>query len=358
MLFVTRARWARFHLVHETRTALFAVIVGALGWLFLPATPAHAVPPGLASWRTEHVNGHQLPDPTASSPTQVAQFFAGLGPAQQQRLAIRYPQIVGNLDGAPLALRYTVNAHESGWSTTHQLLGYDRTGDGEAAEVVGDLATADRIAVLIPGVGSTLDNFERARIVRRAPVWQARQLYGQATAQNPTARVAVIAWLGYDPPEGIGRAAIREERARAGATALVRFVAGLTVGRPGATIAIIGHSYGSVVAGLAAPFLARAVHDIVVVGSPGMGVDTVAELRTHARVWAGSAEADWTRNLPGVQLLGAGHGRQPADPAFNARYLPARDVSAHDGYFVPGTDSLQAMAEILLGVAADATSRS
>src|SRR5205085_2568359 len=81
---------------------------------------------------------------------------------------------------------------------------------------------ADTIAVIVPGVDNRLDNFETgyAGRQRRAPAWQARQLYQQVRADDRTAHVAVVAWLGYDPPEGIGRAAMREERARAGAAAL------------------------------------------------------------------------------------------------------------------------------------------
>jgi pimeloyl-ACP methyl ester carboxylesterase len=168
--------------------------------------------------------------------------------------------------------------------------------------------------------------------------------------------VAVIAWLGYDPPEGIGRDAIREERARAGASALRKFVAGLTAYRPAAAVTVVGHSYGSVVAGLAAHTLGPAVRDIVALGSPGMGVDRAADLGTTARVWAGSSRSDWTRNLPGLRLWGAGHGTLPVDAAFGARQVPAGDVVDHDGYFVSGTDSLRALARIVLDspAAADA----
>jgi pimeloyl-ACP methyl ester carboxylesterase len=160
----------------------------------------------------------------------------------------------------------------------------------------------------------------------------------------------VIAWLGYDPPEGIGRDAIREERARVGATALTRFVAGLNGYRPAAVITLIGHSYGSVVTGLAAPRLSRSVHDIVALGSPGMGVSRAADLHTSARIWAGTARGDWTRELPGISLFGAGHGTLPFQAGFGAHPVPVGNVTAHDGYFMPGADSLRCMAGIVLGI--------
>src|SRR5947209_14722793 len=110
-----------------------------------------------------------------------------------------------------------------------QFLEYDPRGDGRVVEAVGDLAHAGRVAILVPGVDNRLDNFDRGHgsRQRRAPAWQARQLYDQMRATQPGSPAAVIAWLGYDPPEGIGRDALREDRAAAGAVALRSFVDGL-----------------------------------------------------------------------------------------------------------------------------------
>jgi pimeloyl-ACP methyl ester carboxylesterase len=118
---------------------------------------------------------------------------------------------------------------------------------------------------------------------------------------------------------------------------------------PAVAITIIGHSYGSVVAGLAAPRLGPNVHDIIAIGSPGMGADTRADLHTTARVWAGTAKGDWTRWIPGVRIFGLGHGTRPAEPQFGALPLPVTGVANHDSYFVTGTGSLNAMAGIAVG---------
>ncbi|MBB2945587.1 pimeloyl-ACP methyl ester carboxylesterase [Actinoplanes lutulentus] len=225
-------------------------------------------------------------------------------------------------------------------------------------EVVGDLTTARRVAILIPGVATKVSNFDRGLggVVRRAPAWQARRLRDEITALQPGAPVAVIAWLGYDTPDGVRVTALREDRAAAGALALEQYVADLIKARPQLEITVIGHSYGSIVAGQAAAKLPTQVTDIVAIGSPGMGVSKAADLGSDARVWAGSAPDDWTRRLPGIRIFGVGHGRLPIDAAFGALPLPAADVAGHDGYFVPGTSSLTAMAEIALGQ--PATSRS
>jgi hypothetical protein len=350
MRILGNARRVARRFVREAASTTLAVAIGLGGWVFGPADPASAAVPGISSWRVDQVAGRSLPDPVTATPAQVAAFFDGLTDGQRGDLARRYPRIVGNLDGAPVDLRVEVNSHRSAWAAGRHLLAYDTRGDGRAAEVVGDLDHADRIAIIVPGVDTRLDNFDRgqARHQRRSPVWQAHQLYDQVRATDPAARVAVIAWLGYDPPEGIGRDAIREERAKAGATALKKFVAGLVAYRPAAAVTVVGHSYGSVVAGLAAHSLDPAVHDIVALGSPGMGVDRAADLGAAARIWAGSSRSDWTRNLPGLRLWGAGHGTLPVEAGFGARRLPTDDVVDHDGYFVSGTDSLRALAGVVL----------
>src|SRR3954453_1864906 len=60
-------------------------------------------------------------------------------------------------------------------------LEFDPAGDGRAVEVLGDLATATRVAILVPGVDSVLADFDRGLggVPRRAPGVQARALYEQ-----------------------------------------------------------------------------------------------------------------------------------------------------------------------------------
>jgi pimeloyl-ACP methyl ester carboxylesterase len=231
-----------------------------------------------------------------------------------------------------------------------QFLEYDTHGDGRAVEVIGDLDSAQRIAIVVPGVDTNLADFDAGLggVRRRAPAFQARQLYAELRTVAPDVPVAVVAWLGYDPPEGVGVAAVREDRAAVGASALESFVDSLTSIYPEARITLVGHSYGSVVAGLAAPHLGPAVTSIVVVGSPGLGVGGLAGLHTTAHVYAGLAEHDWVRSVPGIRVFGAGHGTKPSDPSFGASPLPVDGVDGHDGYFVSGTGSLRAMAEITI----------
>jgi pimeloyl-ACP methyl ester carboxylesterase len=223
---------------------------------------------------------------------------------------------------------------------------FDPAGDGRAVEVLGDLATASRVAVLIPGVDSTLADFDRGLggVPRRAPGIQARALYEHLRMRSTD--VAVIAWLGYDPPEGVGLAAATERRARTGAGELTAFVRDVLRQRPGATVTLLGHSYGALVAGLAARNLPE-VTDVIALGAPGIGADRAADLG-GARVWSALAPADWIRRIPQVRLLGLGLGRRPSAPGFGATALPTDGVRGHDFYLVPGSATLRAVGDVVL----------
>jgi pimeloyl-ACP methyl ester carboxylesterase len=274
-----------------------------------------------------------LAPPAAASPA-TPPGAAGLGYAQ-----------------AAAAMR-AAGAPYSSWAAQgRQFLAFDANGDGIAVEVIGDLTTATRVVVLVPGVGSRLDDFDRGLggVVRRAPARQARILYAAVRATDPGTPVAVVAWLGYDAPDGLGLEAARDVRARVGAKALAAFVAAVAQHRPATTVVLIGHSYGALVVGLAAPRLGPAVTDVVALGAAGIGVDRAADLGTSARIWAALAGTDWIRRVPAVRVGRLGHGVPPSAPAFGARALPADRVRGHDGYLDTGTDTLDALVSVVRG---------
>ncbi len=236
----------------------------------------------------------------------------------------------------------------AGWAGQgRRFLAFDARGDGYAVEVVGDLATADRIAVLVPGVGSRLPDFDRGLggVARRAPARQARDLHAALRHAEPHARVAVLAWLGYDAPDGLAAAATPAS-ARRGARALGEQLRVLATRRPTARVTLVGHSYGALVVGLAAVDAPPQVTDVVSLGGVGIGVDRADRLGP-VRVWAAEAPDDWIRRVPQVRLPGIGHGIRPADPSFGARPLPAA-ATGHDGYLLPGGPTLAAVAEVVL----------
>ncbi|MFJ8108874.1 alpha/beta hydrolase [Streptomyces sp. NPDC096132] len=234
---------------------------------------------------------------------------------------------------------------------THKLLAFDGRGDGRATEVFGDLAHADRVAVLIPGSDTSLDTYGRFRA-------GAAALHERLTRRTGAgSRTAVVAWLGYTTPGTVSTTVLTPTRADEAAPELRDLVGELrAVTGSGTRISLLCHSYGSVVCGRAAPGLD--VDDIALLGSPGTGVDEAAGLHTRARVWAARGADDWVADVPHVSadLFGTtvGFGTDPVSPAFGARVFAAGE-GGHSDYFSPGSVSLANLARIVLGETTEVT---
>jgi hypothetical protein len=277
------------------------------------------------------------------------------------------PQPMPALTATALAARYASNAQEiihamsaaksagdtslfhalSGMRGQH-FLDFNPRGQGLAVEVVGDLATATRVAILVPGSDTSLATFDSRGTA--SPEGGAAALAAQARKLDPGAHLAVIAWLGYAPPATFSPGVLTSGDAAQGAGELRSFVRELT--RDGRQVALLCHSYGSVVCGLAAPHLP--VTDIAVFGSPGMDASSARALRSPARVWACRGSEDWIRNVPHIRLLGLGFGQDPTAPAFGARVFNCGHAN-HSGYLRKGSISLRSLAYIALGDPAGVT---
>jgi hypothetical protein len=214
--------------------------------------------------------------------------------------------------------------------------------------VIGNLATATRVAILVPGSDTTLATFFSRG--PGSPGGGAEALAAEAHRLDPGERLAIIAWLGYPTPAMLSPAVMTSGDAGQGAQALRPLVTALA--RHGDQVALLCHSYGSVVCGLAAPHLP--VTDIAVFGSPGMDASSVRQLHTRARVWAGRGGGDWIRYVPHLQLLGLGFGPDPTAPSFGARPFGC-GTGGHSGYFRPGGTALRNLAYIALGDPAGVT---
>ncbi|AXK37434.1 hypothetical protein DVA86_18115 [Streptomyces armeniacus] len=362
--------------------AVVFVLLATTGWT---AVKGHEATPGpraaaLMAWDKGTVAGRQLPDAEGASPRKVSGFFGSLTERQRERLADRYPLVVGNLNGAPAELRYRANhaalvdardterkrmhsselteegrhmagrrmhRFESMVAGDRQILAFDPTGYGRAAEVFGDLDRADRVSVIVPGVDTELLTFEKTERRHTAPVGMAKALQRKQHAAAPSVRTATVAWADYTAPRGLGVDAASVTLAQDGADRLVDFVRG---GLPGGSqVSLFCHSYGSVTCGVAADELPSRVSDIAVSGSPGMRADSVAELHSKARVWAMRDGDDWIADVPHMEFGGLGHGADPLSPGFGARRLSADGASGHAGYFAPGTSSLANQAAVGTG---------
>jgi hypothetical protein len=300
--------------------------------------------------------------------------FAAIAAAVAATTAAVYPsapadrlQPMPALTAPALAARYTADSHQIARAATaasragntglaeslHAMRGghfldFNAAGQGLAVEVFGKLATATRVAILVPGSDTSLATFDSRGTA--SPGGGAAALAAEARKLAPHARLAVIAWLGYATPGTLSPAVMTSGDAGQGAAALRPFVRDLV--SHGHQVALICHSYGSVVCGLAAPDLP--VSDIAVVGSPGMDASSVRTLHTTARVWAGRGAGDWISHVPHVHFLGLGFGRDPMALAFGARTF-ACGSGGHSGYFRPGSIALRNLGYIALGDPAGVT---
>ncbi len=353
---------------------------------------------------------------SAMGPAEVAAFFGTRTAEEIGVLVAAQPELVTDLDGAPPWARYAASdiligrrlaelraaaavagrtlgegdlqwfqrrmlqahledvtgaiAEYERWLVEdRQILLFDPGGDGRAVEVFGDLATAAHIGVVVPGVANDLENFASGTGLRS----DARSLHGRA-GELGVADVATVAWLGYDPPDGLD--ALGAGAARGGADSLVRFVAGLDALPGRRRVTVVGHSYGSLVTGLAAR-TGLAADEIVFVGSPGTGLAHAghAKLKPGGVVWAALAAGDpigagidlrefltpedqleqaVRRLLDSLEgendIKDLHHGTNPAHEDFGAIEINTDGSTGHSEYFKPHTVTLDNLLYIIAGM--------
>ena len=356
--------------------------------------------------------GDSFPPP-GSSPARVHAWWLRLDPTEQRMLLRDQPQLVGGLDGVPAVARDRANrvlldqllfstagepvhdallrirdrlARQRGASPPALLLSLGLEGQGRAVLSFGDPDLADHVCVYVPGMGTRLAD------VAGKDGDRALAVHDAAVAAAPDARpgsTASMVWLGYDAPLDLAAVA-GDGRAAAGAAPYDHFLAGLRATRlgPPARLTALGHSYGSLLVGLAARRPGgTGADDLVLIGSPGTGAAHASELGVApGRVWAGAAEKDPVSSLlpsprqgallavgsvlggvvpPLDTLVGqvaadrgtAWFGTNPAAPSFGARPLPVDAGSgpggglagAHSHYLDRDSSTLAAIGRIVTG---------
>ena len=225
-----------------------------------------------------------------------------------------------------------------------ELLVFDPDGDGRAVVASGDVETSKALAVVVPGMTTDLSDLPKM-------VAEGGRLAGAAGAG-----VVAIAWLGYDAP-GLGQV-ISDRNAKAGAAELRRFTAGLrSTGQLRQRLTVIGHSYGTLVAGLAAR-RGLGADELVLLASPGIEAKRVSDLELPPEdVWAVRGPTDPIQlvflpskigrlfGLPIPQVFGP----DPAAAAFGARQFNTGGAYGHSGYFTAGSQSLDNLGRIVAG---------
>ncbi|TYB67934.1 hypothetical protein FXF51_13040 [Nonomuraea sp. PA05] len=276
------------------------------------------------------LSGSEVPAP--------APVRASWGSAEGRYAAVREGILAAGRTAAEHEQAHRAEALRGMASPGRRFLFFDGRDGGRAAEVFGDLAGAERVAVVVPGSDTGLDTYGR--------------LYADALALHRQLgeQVAVVAWLGYRTPGTLDAALLTTGRADEAVPHLQAFVRELGAAR----VSLLCHSYGAVVCGRAAAGLG-AVAGIVLYGAPGTGTDV--PLRTSAPVWAARGRADWIAQVPHVRLrlpfLTLGLGLDPVSPSSGARVFAAGD-GGHSDYLRPGSLFLRNVAGIVSGAAPDA----
>jgi hypothetical protein len=300
-----------------------------------------------------------LPIPPTGNPGEVAAWWAGLSVVARSAFLQRQAGVAGALDGLPAAARDRANrlllaralrradpsptalavaaeiADQEAAGRTVQLHLFDEAGN-RVALAVGDLDTAEAVAVLVPGIATTPDDdldTVAADVVRAV----------DAARAAGAGSVAGVAWLGYRPPAGpwiLSRSrAIRTGPVLAGALdgmAAARAVGGGAAART----TVLAHSYGTVVVDEAADAPGRLAADaVVLLGSPGME-DDAASLEA-GEVFDAFSPAD------PISTSGF-FGLSPEGEAFGAEELPVAPGTGHSGYLEPGP-TLTAVGEVIAG---------
>ena len=215
----------------------------------------------------------------------------------------------------------------------------DLAGD-RVALGLGDLDTADAVALLVPGIHNTPGDDLGGL------VGSARAVAGAAEDAAPALTLATMVWLGYDSPSGAGQI-LRRRNAVDGGAALSTALSGLLAGREAVAAAdprttVLAHSYGTVVVDEAADLPGALDADaLVLLGSPGMEED--ADSLEVPEVYDAASPDD-----PVVTL--GWFGRSTASDRFDSTGLPVDPATGHSGYYDPELPTLGAIGRVVAGL--------
>ncbi|RPK94504.1 MULTISPECIES: alpha/beta hydrolase [Streptomyces] len=354
--------------------------------------------------------------PQNATPAERKAWWDGLSPEERQRYIELVPELIGNLDGIPVLARDAANRRnlpalidklegvdtdkardqlaglreierqlkEDGKPPMY-LIGIGDEGNGRAIVSFGNPDASQHVSAYVPGLNTSLDEeFAKNDLGRARDTAIGAQGYDESTAS--------IVWLGYDAPQLPDKdgaagyfAVMGTGRAEKGGAAYRDFMGGISVTNQNKDphLTAIGHSYGSRTVGAAAarPGGIPGVDDIILVGSPGVGVDHAVDLGVGSEhVFVGAAANDPVTKLPsktqvvvggiGLVLGGPGgaylagdladpgdddlwFGKDPASKAFGARRFPVADgpplvsgsgvsLDSHSNYFSPERDAVSA----------------
>jgi hypothetical protein len=356
---------------------------------------------------------HGLTVPIDDDPVEVRDWWNALTPTERIRAVADHPDQIGGLDGIPVKARSEANvlvmtrdvdrverrAAVTGGTvdqlranaerfglTAAAITRYDNAlrvrsalaansaktggvpaflyvyepeafgGEGHVAVAIGNPDEADNTTVLVPGAGNGVDTGWLAGD-------DAVNVYVETFAADPSRKLSVVAWMGYDAPDSLLDPQVAQTaRARHGGNLLANDVNALDVTNRGDShVTVVGHSYGSTtVADACAGYDMRA-DDVVLIGSPGTDLARTADdfgLPPEGRVFVGAASTDPVTYIGGDGQgtgVGIALGADPAQADFGATRIKAEVAGLstpwddHSGYLEPGGESLYGIADIASG---------
>ena len=161
-------------------------------------------------------------------------------------------------------------------------------GKGRAAISIGDVATAENVAMLVPGMTSEVPGYMDSQTGDALNLYERSSLFSDSTA--------VVAYVGYDAP-GIDLGVTGQDKSDAGGKVVAADISGLhaMTQAPDGRLTVIAHSYGSTTTATAFADNGASADNLVLIGSPGAGrADTAAEITgvPAGHVFVGSASSD------------------------------------------------------------------
>ncbi len=346
---------------------------------------------------------------TAAPPTATAvtTWWARTSPPARAALSNEMPDVIGNLEGVPYAVRDLANrtfltatvlgiraqldagvgrAMEDELQTRLKMLSaierslltgasgerrylvaLDVADQGRAVISVGNLTAADYVTFFVPGmyVGVADQLVDWTSWADNSLLEQQQWLDRLGTPGE----VATVAWIGYHTPTVVNIAGL--DLAYQGRDALTASLKGLDAirgvggvaaqGTPADVpdsapyVSVVAHSYGSTAAMLALQQNDVSVDSLIVVGSPGSPATNVSDLKVaDGNVWVAAADTD---PVPRSGVFGS----QPLDASFGAQRFSVKamtdpitgeqldDINGHVYYFWPGTTSVRNTALIAIG---------
>lgn len=326
------------------------------------ATPVFRPPATVPAGAWPVAAGDVVAGWTAMSQHRIADQIAAMTAEQQQRLVAEFPHQVGNTNGVPWEMRVAANRTNiaqaildepepgraafyrsllseiddpagSGRRIDRQILAFDPA-RASLVELNGDLAAATSVAVVVPGMNTTIEGSAANTATARRFVSATR------------GEVAAITYLGGPFPRGGAVAGLADAaspryalnmapRLVAFSQDVDRTVDAMAAGGPPVPVTYIGHSYGGSILGTAEALGLTGDRTMYVAAAgAGVGVDDPGDWHNrnpHVLRFSMTAPGDLIQVVQGIP--GGPHGADPDEMAGVIR-LPTGDYA--DGRLMAG----------------------